>query len=51
VNGDARLKPSGYWMQESDYERTEFLERYAEVRGERLRDDELSAPDFKTEND
>ena len=43
MNGDPRLKPSGYFDRESDYERSEFLERYAEQRSERLRDDQMEA--------
>jgi hypothetical protein len=49
MNGDPRLKPQGYFDQESDFERAEYLERYAEYRSERRRDDDLV--DGKTGSD
>lgn len=45
MNGDPRLKPHGYFQCESDFEKAEFMARYAEVRGERLRDDDCQPPE------
>ena len=41
MNGDPRLKSPAYFDKESDFERAEFLERQAEHRAERRRDDDM----------
>ena len=48
-SGDPRLRHPNYARCESDFERSEFLERQAEYRAERLRDDEML--DGKTGSD
>lgn len=40
MNGDPRLRPQGYFDNETEIERAEYLERLAEHRAERQRDDE-----------